>query len=307
MKKVVITGGAGFIGSHVTKFFCDQGYHVIVIDDLSFGFKKFIDPRAEFIRGSIGNKALIEKVLHGAEAVIHLSASSIIKFSLEDPIGYFKNNLMNGLVLLEAMKKNNVSKIIYASTAAVYGEPRRIPIKEDDPKNPITPYGSSKLAFEKALQSYYYAFGIHSTSLRFFNAYGPNDEQYPATRAVPIWIKAALTNKPLLLYWHGQQKRDYIFVEDIAQAFWQVLKLKGCRFYNLGNGQGVWMRDVVKCLEEIIGRKLEIKNIGERSGDPKFLVADIGKIKKEVGWFPLVDLKTGLKKTLNYYSAGLIR
>lgn len=303
--KIVVTGGAGFIGSHVTKLFCDRGCRVVVIDDLSFGFKKFVDPRAEFVKGSIGSKSLIEKVLRGAEAVIHLAASSIIKFSLEDPIGYFKNNLMNGLVLLEAMKKNNVFKIIYASTAAVYGEPRHIPIKEDDLKNPITPYGSSKLAFEKALQSYYYAFGINSTSLRFFNAYGPNDEQYPATRAVPIWIKAALTNKPLLLYWHGQQKRDYIFAEDIAQAFWQVLKLKGCRFYNLGNGQGVWMRDIIKHLEEIIGRKLEVKNIGERPGDPKFLVADISKIKKEVGWLPLVGLKKGLKKTLDYYNIGL--
>lgn len=299
--KIVITGGAGFIGSHVTKLFCDLGYKVTVIDDLSFGFKKLIDPRAEFVKGSIGNKPLIEKTLKGASAVLHLAASSIIKFSFEDPAGYFHNNLTNGIVLLEAMRKNKVPKIIFSSTAAVYGEPEKIPVREDDPKNPTTPYGGSKLAFEEALKVYYHSFGINSVSLRFFNAYGPNDEQKPATRAVPIWIKAVLQNKPIPLYWKGEQKRDYIFVGDIARVFKDVLGLKGCRVYNLGNGKGVWMKDIIKNIENISGKKLKIVDAGQRPGDPKFLVADISKIQKEVGWRPKTDLRAGLETTYSYF------
>src|SRR5579859_6922656 len=167
--KIVVTGGAGFIGSHITETLCDLGHDVVVVDDLSFGHKKFVDKRAGFTKGNIGDISLMNRVLKGADAVIHLAASSIIKFSYEDPVSYFHNNLTNSIQLLEAMRKADVKKIIYSSTAAVYGIPEKIPVKEDDLKNPINAYGASKFAFEHALSAYYYAYGMESVSLRYFN------------------------------------------------------------------------------------------------------------------------------------------
>lgn len=302
-KQIVVTGGLGFIGSHVTALLCDLGHSVTVIDDLSFGFKKFIDKRAKIVTGSVGNRKLLESILPGNDVVIHLAASSIIKFSFQKPQEYFENNVMNGIVLLETMRKTGVKKIIYSSTASVYGEPEKVPIRESDTKNPMTVYGASKLAFESALNAYYYSFGIQSVSLRYFNAYGPHDEQIPATRAVPIWIQAILENKPILLYWEGKQLRDYVFVRDIARAHIAVLDLNGVNVYNIGCGRGVLMENVLKTLEKISGKKITIKDMGKRSGDPQKLVADISKIKQEVGWEPETKLAEGLQETYKYYES----
>jgi len=300
-RKIVVTGGAGFVGSHVVKLLCDRGYAVVVVDDLSLGFRKFVDPRAKLIIGSVGNGTLMKKVLKDAICVVHMAASSIIKFSFEDPAGYFRNNVTNGIVLLDAMRARKVPQIIFSSTAAVYGMPLRKKVKETDETNPINPYGASKLAFENALKAYYHAFGIESVSFRYFNCYGPHDEQKPASRAVPMWIEAILSNKVIPIYWNGRQKRDYVFVEDIARAHMAAIGKRGCYTYNLGNGRGVIMSDILKKLRKISGKKLVIKNIGKRPGDPPVLVADISKVKKELGWKPTVGLEEGLKKTFEYY------
>lgn len=298
---ILVTGGAGFIGSNVTELLCDIGHKVTVIDNLSFGYKKFVDKRAQFVEGSLQDQGLLQKIMRGKEAVIHLAASSIIKFSYDDPLGYIKNNIVNGVKLLEAMRVNNVKKIIFSSSASVYGEPKHIPIKEEDSKEPLTIYGSSKLAFEQILSSYYYSFGINSVSLRYFNAYGPRDEQQPATRAVPIWIKAVLEKKAIPLFWNGKQRRDYVFVKDMAQAHIDVLSLEGLHYFNIGSGSGVIMLDIIKTIEKISNTKIKIKDLGARPGDPKKLIADISKIKKAVNWEPKVTLEEGLEKTFRYY------
>lgn len=300
---IVVTGGAGFIGSHVTKKLCNAGYRVTVIDDLSFGYFRHVDPRARFIKGSIGDWKCLLSALNGASAVIHLAASSIISLSYEQPIEYYKNNVTAGIMLLEAMRKNGVKKIIYSSTAAVYGEPKRIPIKETDPLNPKTIYGSSKLAFEHALLSYYHSFGIESVSLRYFNAYGERDDQKPATRAVPIWIRALIHNEQIPLYWRGKQFRDYVYAGDIAQAHIDVLPLKGLHTFNIGSGKGVLMKDMISVLEKIIGKAAKIAYCGNRPGDPEKLVADISQIKKTVGWRPMISLEAGLARTYEYYAS----
>lgn len=301
-KKIIVTGGAGFIGSHVTEFLCDRGFQVTVLDDLSTGYKKFVDPRAAFVKGSFGDRALTRRVLRGADAVMHLAAFSIISLSLRDPALYFENNLGNGIVLLDAMRAAGVKKIIYSSTAAVYGEPKRIPIREDDPKQPVNPYGASKLAFEEALVAYYHSFGIESVSLRYFNAYGPRDEQQPATRAVPRWIRGALRGSAVTLNWGGRQRRDYVFVRDIAEAHLKVLPLSGFRTYNVGSGgEGVVMKELLREIGSVLGKKLQVKDCGMRAGDPMRLVADISKIKREVGWEPKTSLREGLQETVEYY------
>ncbi|MBU2575471.1 NAD-dependent epimerase/dehydratase family protein [Patescibacteria group bacterium] len=300
--KALVTGGAGFIGSNLTTYLCDHGYKVDVIDDSSSNNRTTIDKRANLINDSIANVALLEELLDGKDVVFHLAATGIIELSIKNPPAYFENNLMNGIKLLDAMRKKGVKKIVYSSSSGVYGEPKRVPIREDDVKEPFNPYGATKYAFEHVLSSYYHSFGIESVSLRYYNVYGPGDEQSPVTRAVPKWIKAALKDDPLTLYWGGKQKKDYVFVEDVARAnLLSAERGKGCSFYNVGSGYGCWMYDLAKILEEVFGKKLNIQQAGERAGDPTFLIADISRIKKELGWEPKIDLKAGLARTIEYY------
>lgn len=301
VKKIVVTGGAGFIGSHITELLCDYGFTVIVVDDLRFGYEEFIDKRAQFFKISLEDSKAIEKVLEGVGIVMHLAASSIISYSYERPLEYFENNLINGIKLLEAMKKRGVKKIINSSTSSVYGEQKKTPTKEDARTDPLNAYAASKLAFEQALNSYFHSSGIESVSLRYYNAYGPRDEQKPRTRAVPMWIEAILKNEPVPWYWQGRQIRDYVYVKDIAQAHLDVLDIGGINCFNIGSGQGVPMSDVLKTLEKIVGRKLETIDMGERKGDPMKSFADITKITDIVGWKPKISLEEGLRKTLDYY------
>lgn len=300
--KFLITGGAGFIGSNLTKFLCDQKHEVVVIDDLSWGYRRLIDKRANFIFGKIQDRKLMEKALKGVDTVFHLAALSTINLSLKKPVAYFENNIMNALQLLEAMKKTGVKKIVFSSSSSVYGEPKKLPIREDDSKEPINPYGASKMGFENILSAYYHSFGINSVSLRYFNVYGPNDEQKNNPRAVPTWIKQAIMDEPLRVYWRGKQEKDFIFVEDIVQANWLAAKnCKGFHYYNVGSGKSIVMLDIIKILEKIFKKKLKINHAGNRAGDPQRVVADNSKIKKELGWRQTVSLINGLEKTVIAY------
>lgn len=304
-EKILVTGGAGFIGSHVAELFCDKGYDVYIVDDLSSGFEKFVDPRAHFFKGRIQDKEILDKVLPGVSTVIHLAASSIIKFSFENPCEYFENNIIGGVRLLDSMRKNGVKKMIFSSSAAVYGEPDKNLISEDDEKHPRTPYGASKLAFEEILEAYYYSFGLESVSLRYFNVYGPRDEQRPATRAIPIWTKSMLLGKPVPLYWDGRQKRDYIYVSDVAEAHLKAMSISGNHCINIGSGKGIVMRDILKILEKLTKGKVRVENRGERLGDPNVLVTAITKAKKLLGWEPKTSFKDGLERTIEYYRENL--
>ena len=211
---------------------------------------------------------------------------------------------MNGIQLLEAMRKTGVKKIVYASSAASYNGEKRTPIAEHDPIGPINPYGASKLAFEHAMSAYFHSFGIEGIALRFFNVYGPNDEQRNATRAIPMWLEAALKEETVPYYWKGRQKRDYVFVDDVASAvLFAAEKGHGFSVYNVGSGKGAWMIDILKNIGKILGKKLVLKDMGSRAGDPKFAVADTGKIEKELGWKPQVGLDEGLRQTVAYYES----
>lgn len=300
-EKILVTGGAGFIGSNTTRLLCDMGCHVIVFDNLSTGYKKLIDTRAKFIEGDLRNKNEITKAVKGVDRVFHFAASSFIQVTIDDPIGCFQNNIMATVNLLEAMRKNEVKYLVNSSSASVYGEPEIIPVSEDSKKQPLQPYGASKLAVEALLSSYYHAFGINSTSLRYFNAYGPRDEQLPITRAVPNWIKQVLTNQPISLYWKGKQLRDYVFVEDIAAAHLAVMDLTGYNYFNIGTGKGILMVDLLESIFEAVGKRTEIRDLGERLGDPMRLVADTTKIAKVVGWEPTRSLDEGIKTTVEYF------
>jgi UDP-glucose 4-epimerase len=301
IKNVLVTGGAGFIGSNVARLLYNQGFSVTILDNLSYGYRKLVDPRCRFIHADLADREQLREMMRDVEAVMHFAASSIIARSFSNPLEYVENNVLNGTYLLEAMRETGVKHIVYSSSASVYGEPRRIPVREDDPKHPLQLYGATKLAFENVLEGYYRAFGINSVSLRYFNAYGPGDLQEPVTRAVPGWIRAALADEPITLYWRGQQYRDYVFVEDIAAAHIQVLGLEGLHAYNIGNGEGILMSDVLATLQELFPKPLRVVDGGERPGDPMRLVADISRIAREVGWRPQTKLREGLATTVPFY------
>lgn len=300
-QKILVTGGAGFIGSNMVKLLCDMGMNVMVFDNLSFGYKDLVDKRAKFIEGDLLDKEAIGQVLVGIDKVFHFAAISIIKQSIDDPEKCFKTNIEGMINLLEGMKANNVRYIVNSSSASVYGNPKIIPVTEDSVKEPITPYGASKLAVETILSSYFHTYGINSTSLRYFNAYGPNDEQQPVTRAVPTWIKAILNHDPTPLYWKGDQLRDYVYVRDIAEAHIAVMDLQGFNCFNIGSGNGILIKDLLEKIFTKIGFRAEIIDKGERPGDPKILVANISKIEETIGWKPSIDLDTGLDLTIEYY------
>jgi UDP-glucose 4-epimerase len=300
--RVLVTGGAGFIGSNLVRLLCDDAHDVIVVDDLSFGYREFVDPRATFVQGLYDDPAILDAHLPGTDVVMHFAASSIIQFAFERPLEYFENNFNRAVRLLEAMRKHDVRRIVASSTASVYGEPVRIPIDEDDPKNPAQAYGASKLAFEAALSAYYHAYGISSTAFRYFNAYGPRDEQRPVTRAVPRWIRAALKDEPIVMFWGGDQFRDYVYVDDIARAHMLAMHVDGCRRYNLGNGNGVLMRELAEEIVEAVGSRSRLIDGGERPGDPTRLVASIDRVRRELGWEPRMSRVEGIRRTVEFFA-----
>jgi UDP-glucose 4-epimerase len=298
---ILVTGGAGFIGSNAVRMLCDEQHEVVVIDDLSFGYENLVDRRARFVRASIDNDVVLDAELPSTEIVMHFAASSIIQFAFQHPREYVHNNVTRGVALLEGMRRHGVRRMVFSSSASVYGDPIRLPIDEDDPKQPAHAYGASKLAFEAILSAYYHAFGISSTSFRYFNAYGPNDEQQPVTRAVPRWVRAALRDEAIVLYWRGEQLRDYVFVEDIVRAHISAMTADGFRQYNIGSGTGVVMRDLATHIVEATGSRSQLVDGGMRPGDPSRLVASIDRVRRELGWEPVVGLADGLQRTIAYY------
>lgn len=299
---VLVTGGAGYVGSIVTEHLLKQKHKVIVLDNLQQGHKEAVLSPAEFVSVDICNVETLEDVLcrFKINAVMHMAAETVVDYSMTDPKRYFHNNLVCGTNLLNAMLKHGVDKIIYSSTAAVYGEPRSIPIEEDHPETPINSYGESKLMFERILEWYGRAYGIRHISFRYFCAAGATEllgeDHRPETHLIPNVLKAALNgNNPVSVFGtdyptkDGSCIRDYVHVLDIAQAHLLALEkiddLSG-NIYNLGNGKGYSVLEVVKTAEQVVGVKIPTKICPRRLGDPATLVASSERAKRELGWKP---------------------
>lgn len=299
--KVLVTGGAGFIGSHVTRLLIESGHEVVILDNLVKGHKESVDPKAKLIIGDIADSEKAEEALDGIDAVIHMAGLIVVPESVKDPILYSKNNFLGTVKFLESMRKVGVKKIIFSSSATVYGTPEKLPIKEDAPIHPDNPYGASKAAVESYLQTYNAVYGFDSIVLRYFNPYGPGEEHEPETHAIPNFIKSTLAKKPIPLYHKGEQIRDFIYIDDLAQAHIDVLNLTGHQIFNIGTETGVKVKDVLDKIFEIVGYKVEIEDLGKRPGDVEANYASSDKIKKTVGWSAKVNLQEGLKKTIEYY------
>ncbi|MBI4144463.1 NAD-dependent epimerase/dehydratase family protein [Candidatus Woesearchaeota archaeon] len=301
--KVFVTGGAGFIGSHVVSAIIDAGHSVTVFDDLSTGYEEYVDKRASFIKGDLANVEFLKNAVNGNDAVVHLASENNIADSVARPDYVLKRNVNNAINLLECMRLNNINKLVFSSSSSVYGENKKGLVREDSPKRPLQPYGASKLAVESVIYGHHFAFGINSVILRFFNVYGPRDDQLPVTRAIPTWVKSIILGKAVPIFWGGKQIRDYIFVKDVARAV--VFALEKCdsiHEFNVGSGFALTMKQILDEVFAVAGKNVPVKDAGERKGDPPRLIADISSIKDVLGWSPLTGLKEGLKMTYDFYS-----
>lgn len=303
--RILVTGGAGYIGSVMTDVLVDGGHDVTVFDNLSRGHRDAISPRAIFVEGDLVDTPLVLGTLknNGIEAVIHMAGDALVAESMENPGRYYRNTLIAGVSLLEAMRDAGVRPIVFSSTCAVYGVPEGTPLDERMATRPINPYGESKLAFESALDWFHRAHGLKVVSLRYFNAAGAGERSgerhEPETHLIPIVLEAAAGARPSVTIFgddyptrDGTCVRDYIHVLDLADA--HLLALDFLRrneprmaIYNLGcGGEGHTIREVVSCVEKVTGKRIATAGGPRRPGDPPVLVASSDKARRELGWTP---------------------
>ena len=307
---ILVTGGAGYIGSITTRLLCERGHSCVVLDTLEKGHMTAVDARAELVVGSVGDQPLVEQLLrtHHIDAVMHLAGYIEVAESKQFPEKYYANNVEAPRHLLSAMAAVGVSALVFSSTAAVYGEPDRVPIREDDPKRPINPYGASKLAFEELLDEAAADWGLRSIRFRYFNVAGAwpdgslGEAHEPETHIIARLLEALLAAEEtgatpqFSLYGtdyptpDGTCVRDYIHVCDLARAHALALEALGAGetggVYNLANGQGYSNREVIACCQDVAGRAIEVTEEARRPGDPAVLIADAARARKRFGWQP---------------------
>jgi len=299
--RILVTGGAGYIGSHAVRLFRERGHDVWVYDNLSAGHRAAV-PKERLIVADLAELHRLDHVLleTRAEAVVHFAAFTYVGESVLEPAKYYGNNVVNTLGLMECLRRHGIKRFVFSSSAATYGVPERMPITEETPQNPINPYGSSKLAIERALADYSRAYGWGYAALRYFNAAGASgdasigEDHTPETHLIPLVLQAALAQRPALEIFgtdyptpDGTCIRDYIHVEDLAEAHLLALnKLQDGSglLYNLGIGRGYSIREVIRVAEEVTGKPVPVKEGPRRPGDPPVLVASSAKIQRELGW-----------------------
>jgi UDP-glucose 4-epimerase len=307
--RVLVTGGAGYIGSHAVRELTHNGHLVWVLDDLSHGHRAALDPRIPLIEGSTADFDLIAEFMRSRkiEAVVHFAADIEVAESVSDPLKFYRNNFANSLILLHAMREAQVKRLVFSSTAAVYGNPEKTPIEEEQARQPINPYGRSKMMTEMAIEDFAHAHGLGYTILRYFNVAGASpdatigEDHHPETHLVPRILMAARDGTPVKIFGtdyptpDGTCIRDYVHVVDLARA--HVLALESMtddwqQIFNLGSESGFSVREVIAACERVTGLTLNVQEEARRPGDPAVLVASSQKIYQYTGWerlYPSID------------------
>jgi UDP-glucose 4-epimerase len=304
MTRILVTGGAGYVGSVSVEAFLAAGHEVVVLDDLTTGHRAAVPPGATFRQGTYADEAATARLLadDGIEAILHCAARSLVGESIVDPSKYYRDNVAGGVALLEAARASGVGRIVFSSTAAVYGVPDAIPIPEDAPLRPINPYGESKRTFEGALRWYGNAYGLRSVTLRYFNVAGATDSlgevHRPETHLIPNVLAAAEGTADLTIFGDdyptpdGTCLRDYIHVADLADAHLRAIEATAAGdartgeplVCNLGNGGGFSIREVVSAAESVVGATIPVRTGPRRAGDPPILVARSTRAAEILGW-----------------------
>ena len=305
---ILVAGGAGYIGSHMVKDLVEHGQEVVVADNLSTGHRDAINPKAKFYEGDIRDRKFLDKIFDNEdiEAVVHFAAFSIVPESMSKPLKYFDNNTGGMITLLEAMRDHNIKYIVFSSTAATYGVPEHMPIKETDPQNPINPYGLSKLMMEKMMHWADKAYGIKFVALRYFNVAGAapdgtiGEDHGPETHLVPIILQVAQGKRKELSIFgddyntpDGTNVRDYVHVMDLADAHILAIKYleagNESNAFNLGSSTGFSNKQILEAAREVTGKPIPAKMAPRRPGDPDSLVAASDKARNVLGWSPKYD------------------
>jgi len=300
---ILVTGGAGYIGSVTVELLRKRGEDVVVLDDLSHGHRAALDPDVPFYQGQSGDAPLVQRIVvrHAVDACVHFAALIEVGESVAHPARYFRNNTAQAMALLDALRQSGVARFVFSSTAAVYGQPKEIPIPEKHPQWPTNPYGWSKLFVERILESYDRAYGVKFVALRYFNAAGATSEHgehhEPETHLIPNVLKAAQGRRPQVSVFgqyyptpDGTAVRDYVHVQDLASA--HLLALDYLRdsgvseCINLGNGKGYSVLEVIEAARGVTGRSIEVRREPPRPGDPSHLVACADKARRVLGWEP---------------------
>ncbi len=302
--RILVVGGAGYVGSTSVEAFVEQGHSVTVYDNLSTGHRASVIDDAQLVIGEIHDGPLLERLLREEriDAVLHCAARSLVSESMADPGTYYYNNVAGGVALLEAMKRSGVNRLVFSSTAAVYGEPRRVPIAEADRTEPINPYGATKLAFEGAMRWFAASHDLRAISLRYFNVAGATrrngEDHEPETHLIPLVLRVA-AGRTSHVQIHGQDYstpdgtcvRDFIHVRDLGNGHLLALEATGegdpsLEIYNLGSAAGFSVREVVEAARKVTGRAIPARVVKRRVGDPPVLVASSRRARRELGWQP---------------------
>lgn len=319
--KILVTGGCGYIGSFMVKVLIERGHSPIVLDNLKRGNRDAIHENVPFYQGNVSDEVVMSQITqeHIIDGVIHFAGFISMRESMENPQLYFQQNTFETLKLLELLNKFKIRNIIFSSTAGVYGNPEKVPIQEDDRKDPTNPYGESKLFVERILKWYHEIFGLNYTVLRYFNACGAmsdgslGERHSPETHIIPIALKAVRENAEFVIFGadyntpDGTCVRDYIHVLDLADAhilsLERIMESGGALTFNVGTGMGYSNKEVVKTIEEVTGKSLRTRIESRRPGDADVLVADVSKIKAELSFEPKYsDIRTIIESAWNWHN-----
>lgn len=319
--KILVLGGAGYIGSHTVKELIKSGSQVVIVDNLETGYKEAVYPDAQFYQGDIRDRAFMDNVFEKEkiDGVIHFAANSLVGESMSNPLKYYDNNLYGTKVLLDSMVANGVDKIVFSSTAATYGEPKQVPILETDPAEPTNPYGETKLSMEKMMKWTDLAHGVRYVALRYFNACGADvsgeigEAHSPETHLIPLILQVPNGQRDKISIYgddydtkDGTCVRDYIHVTDLAQAHILAMKYlidgKESAIFNLGNGVGFTVKEVIEAARKVTNHPIPAEVVSRRSGDPAKLIASSEKAKKILGWNPQhADLEEIIESAWNWH------
>ena len=305
--RYLLTGGAGFIGSHIVRRLVKEGEVVRVVDNLSTGQSVCLDDvrdSIEFVKGDLADERVSDDVVRGCDYVLHQAAVPSVHRSVCDPIGTNRSNVTATLNVLESCRKAGVRRLVYAASSSAYGDTEVLPKAEEMLPNPLSPYALQKFVGERYCKLYYDLYGLETVSLRYFNVFGPNQDPYSDYSAViPKFITKILAKEPLTVYGDGEQSRDFTYVENVVQANFLALRAIGApgNVCNVGCGEGITLNELIRLLEAIVGTKVEVNYTTPRAGDVRHSLADLSLARRILGYEPKVMVKEGLKRTVEVF------